>query len=155
MWCVFAPFAGNYARKSCTRSIWCHQPIFALGWGSAYGDENCLRFVVWCVAVSYQVIKSDHTLVLMRPSHSRQSYEVSVKLKVAGTNQTGEGTYDLKNPYFRYSGMTGAAQPSGRRRWFKCLSVFFALWLHLRREKVVNTEGFACNRQWIPCCLAH
>ena len=35
----------------------------------------------------------------------RQSYDVAVKLKVVGATQTGEGSYDLKNPYFRYSGM--------------------------------------------------
>lgn len=56
----------------------------------------------------------------MPPSHPRQSYDVLVKLKVEGTTQVAQGTYDLKNPYFRYSGM-GAAKPSGRQCLFKCI----------------------------------
>lgn len=39
---------------------------------------------------------------------SRQSYDIDMEINVVGTSQVSKCHYDLKNPYFRYS---GAAQP--------------------------------------------
>ncbi|XP_003388033.1 PREDICTED: histone-arginine methyltransferase CARMER-like [Amphimedon queenslandica] len=46
--------------------------------------------------------------VINMKANERQSYDIEMEINVVGTSQVSKCHYDLKNPYFRY---TGAAQP--------------------------------------------
>ena len=43
------------------------------------------------------------------------TYDIDIEMKVVGTDQVCQGSYDLKNPYFRY---TDLSPPKSTRKFF-------------------------------------
>lgn len=75
----------------------------------------------------------------------RQSYDVTIELKLEGTNmETSSNTLDLKNPYFRYTG-AAAAPPPGLNN----TSPSEAYWTNLdaqgARQAVNMVNGMSVN----------
>lgn len=53
-------------------------------------------------------------------ANMKQSYDVSIECKIVGTAIESQNTLDLKNPYFRYTGVQPPgeiAQASGDGYW--------------------------------------
>ena len=46
-------------------------------------------------------------------ANAKQSYDVTIECKIMGTSTQSVNTLDLKNPYFRYTGVTPAPPPGG------------------------------------------
>jgi histone-arginine methyltransferase CARM1 len=53
-------------------------------------------------------------------ANMKQSYDVSIECRIVGTAIESQNTLDLKNPYFRYTGVQPAAentQPTNDGYW--------------------------------------
>lgn len=67
-------------------------------------------------------------------ANSRQSYDVTMNLHLEGTSITSSNTFDLKNPYFRYTG--AVAPPPGNNTTSPSENV----WLQLDAQGARNGE---------------
>lgn len=66
-------------------------------------------------------------------ANKRQSYDVTIDLRIEGTNIASSNTLDLKNPYFRYTGAPTTAPPG-----FNTQSPSEAYWSHLDTQGARN-----------------
>lgn len=66
-------------------------------------------------------------------ANKRQSYDVTIDLKIEGTNISSSNTLDLKNPYFRYTGAMTPAPPGTSTQ-----SPSEAYWSHLDAQGARN-----------------
>ena len=66
-------------------------------------------------------------------ANKRQSYDVTIELRVAGTDIVSTNTLDLKNPYFRYTGAPTTAPPGSNTQ-----SPSEAYWAHLDAQGARN-----------------
>lgn len=72
-------------------------------------------------------------------ANKRQSYDVTIKLSIEGTNTTSSNTLDLKNPYFRYTGA-----PTQPPHGSNTQSPSEAYWAHLDAQGARNGT-LVCN----------
>lgn len=70
-------------------------------------------------------------------ANKRQSYDVTIKLSIEGTNTTSSNTLDLKNPYFRYTGA-----PTQPPHGCNTQSPSEAYWAHLDVQGARNGEFY-------------
>lgn len=66
-------------------------------------------------------------------ANKRQSYDVTIDLRIEGTHISSSNTLDLKNPYFRYTGAPVTAPPGTNTQ-----SPSEAYWAHLDAQGVRN-----------------
>lgn len=72
-------------------------------------------------------------------ANKRQSYDVTIDLRIEGTNISSSNTLDLKNPYFRYTGAPTSAPPGTNTQ-----SPSEAYWSHLDAQGARNGKPGAC-----------
>jgi len=75
----------------------------------------------------------------------RQSYDVTIDLKLEGTNmESSSNTLDLKNPYFRYTG-AAAQPPPGLNNTSPSESYWTTLDAQGARQAVNMVNGMSVN----------
>ena len=83
--------------------------------------------------------------VLHRMKYFRQSYDVTIELKLEGTNmESSSNTLDLKNPYFRYTG-AAAQPPPGLNNTSPSESYWTTLDAQGARQAVNMVNGMSVN----------
>lgn len=103
-------------------------------------NENSERvllmvFSLWAVQFLF-VVKylNQHNLFIYR-----QSYDVTIELRIEGTTQTSSNTLDLKNPYFRYTGAPVQPPPGVSN-----ISPSENYWNQLDAQGVRNGKMYTC-----------
>lgn len=71
-------------------------------------------------------------------ANKRQSYDVTIELRIEGTDVLASNTLDLKNPYFRYTGAPISAPPGTNTQ-----SPSEAYWAHLDVQGARNGESLS------------
>lgn len=69
-------------------------------------------------------------------ANKRQSYDVTINLRIEGTDISSSNTLDLKNPYFRYTGAPITAPPGSNTQ-----SPSEAYWAHLDAQGARNGKN--------------
>lgn len=69
-------------------------------------------------------------------ANKRQSYDVTIDLRIEGTNVSSSNTLDLKNPYFRYTGAPITAPPGTNTQ-----SPSETYWAHLDAQGARNGKN--------------
>ncbi|KAG4066161.1 hypothetical protein HA402_010363 [Bradysia odoriphaga] len=92
-------------------------------------------YQVRCLLQSPIFVMQGQTLVgrTMLIANKRQSYDVTIDLKIDGTDISSSNTLDLKNPYFRYTGAMTPAPPGTSTQ-----SPSEAYWSHLDAQGARN-----------------
>lgn len=92
-------------------------------------------YQVRCLLQSPIFVKQGQMLTgrVLLIANRRQSYDVTIDLRIEGTNISSSNTLDLKNPYFRYTGAPVAAPPGTNSQ-----SPSEAYWAHLDAQGVRN-----------------
>lgn len=75
-------------------------------------------------------------------ANKRQSYDVTITLKIEGTNTASSNTLDLKNPYFRYTGA-----PTQPPHGTTTQSPSEAYWAHLDTQQAAR-NGTQLYNYW-------
>ncbi|XP_060582592.1 histone-arginine methyltransferase CARMER-like isoform X2 [Ruditapes philippinarum] len=95
-------------------------------------------YQVRCLVQTPVLVKQGQSLTgkcLLR-CNKRQSYDVDIELNIPGTTSISKNSLDLKNPFFRYTGQTPAAQPGTQTQ-----SPSDAYWNTLMTGQNYNTIG--------------
>lgn len=98
-------------------------------------------YQVRCLLQSPIFVMHGQTLVgrALLVANKRQSYDVTIDLKIEGTNISSNNTLDLKNPYFRYTGAMTPAPPGSSTQ-----SPSEAYWSHLDAQGARNGMKIFC-----------
>lgn len=101
-------------------------------------------YQVRCLLQSPIFVTQGQTLVgrATLVANKRQSYDVTIDLKIEGTNVSSSNTLDLKNPYFRYTGAMTPAPPGTSTQ-----SPSEAYWSHLDVQGARNGIVMRCMRK--------
>lgn len=104
-------------------------------------------YQVRCLLQTPIFVKEGQVLTgrVLLAANSRQSYDVTMNLHLEGTSITSSNTFDLKNPYFRYTG--AVAPPPGNNSTSPSENV----WLQLDAQGARNGK-----QQWeerIEICI--
>lgn len=93
-------------------------------------------YQVRCLLQTPIFVKEGQVLTgrVLLAANSRQSYDVTMNLHLEGTSITSSNTFDLKNPYFRYTG--AVAPPPGNNNTSPSENV----WLQLDAQGARNGE---------------
>lgn len=93
-------------------------------------------YQVRCLLQTPIFVKEGQVLTgrVLLAANSRQSYDVTMNLHLEGTSITSSNTFDLKNPYFRYTG--AVAPPPGTNNTSPSENV----WLQLDAQGARNGE---------------
>lgn len=76
-------------------------------------------------------------------ANKRQSYDVTIRMSIEGTNTTSSNTLDLKNPYFRYTGA-----PTQPPHGTSTQSPSEAYWSHLDAQGARNGTNPLCSTNY-------
>lgn len=93
-------------------------------------------YQVRCLLQTPIFVKEGQVLTgrVLLAANSRQSYDVTMNLHLEGTSITSSNTFDLKNPYFRYTG--AVAPPPGNNTTSPSENV----WMQLDAQGARNGE---------------